>query len=153
MLTTFKTFTLAAALGLGFAPMFFVTPAVAVQKPDAPAFTGEIKSKEDKEKLFDFLLEYEKKTVTLDLTLTKEQVGELDEVEKGKILYISIAYKSSEESTLSDSGAEILIHIEKGMKGLTLDRETGKLRGTLRVTQIVGPHMGIMSVNLEPVGK
>ncbi len=153
MLTTFKAFTLAAALGLGFAPMLSVTPAIAVQKPAAPAFTGETGSREGKEKLFDFLMKYEKKTVTLDLTLTKEQVGELDELEKGKILYISIAYKSSEESTLSDSGAEILIHIEKGMKGLTLDRETGKLRGTLRVTEIVGPHQGIMSVNLEPVGR
>ncbi len=155
-MTTFKIIatTTALSLGLGFLPGG-ASPlsAATIQKTTAPAsFTGEIGSRQAREKLFNFFSKYEKKVVTLDVTLSKEQVAELDDVEKGEILYVSLTYKEQADDVHS-TGAEVLIHIEKGMKGLTLDRATGKLRGKVRVTEIAGPHQGIMSVNLSPMGK
>ena len=112
---------------------------------NAAAFKGDIAGKAGKAKLYDFLEGNDQKIVKLDLLLSDEQLAELDDVDKGKRWYFDLAYPDKEGF---NTGGELLIDISKGKGNLKLSGN--HLTGNITVTNITGPHQGLMSILAKP---
>ena len=109
-------------------------------------FSGDIAGKAGKRLLYQLLEKNNKKSVKLDLLLSDEQLGQMNEIDKGKKWYFDLAY---EDKDGFNTGGELLLDISKGKGDLKLNGN--HLTGSIIVTNWAGPHQGLMSINAKPV--
>ena len=119
----------------------------------AEAYSGKIGIISDNtdwgSKFNDFMMqEGEERLVELDITLSQDQASDFERSpdEFNRIIFTEADFSMG-------VGVEYLIHLSnnKSERHFTYANSNRKLKGCFMITEIAGPHQGIMSVNLKSV--